>query len=190
MATLAFDYRFGDQGKWEITPSLGILRWNFGVPTRDRADQFAQIFGTLGGGVDTRVWVKPRLALQGSLRASTTPTLIPLGPYTGSDPQRFRGMDSWQLGLATALWFQIGSRVEMSLGAGYSLTPFVDGKGVKNPEHVIAIGSVAYQGLTPTPLFSVQLAEVLRLVAYGGVAIAVPTTFVSGWGTVGIALAL
>lgn len=189
MATLAFDYRFGTFGRYEITPSIGIWNWGFGVPTQDRQDQFAQIFINVGASLDAKVWLKDGIALQLGGRMQSTPTVIPIGPYMGSLPQRYRGLDTWTFGVSASMWLQAGSRVRLSVGLGYAATPVIDGKPAAPAEHTLTVGSVGYDGLTPTPLFAIQTVDFLQVVGYGGFAIQPVAKRASGWGTVGVAFA-
>ena len=191
IGTIAFDYRFGELGRFEIMPSAGVLHWGFGSPSKHPADWYAQIYAVLAAGLDGRFWVASPLAIAFSLRASTAPTLGQIGPAV--DPLasvRKRGTDTWQFGAAAGLTVQLAKRAELSLGLAYSLTPFDEGRIAAPIEHVISIGSVLYGGLVPRPLASVTLTDFLQLVLHAGVAIPSTGRNTTGWGTVGFAFVL
>jgi hypothetical protein len=185
--SLAFSYRFGEQGGLELVPWGGIPGWGLG---------FSSMEGTIveaepGIGLDLRQWLTPRSSLEFGLdfysalrwhsrRENRVVFEIPNGSTPMSDaPQKLRryhgtprwvGPTTWRAGLTAGYTHTLADTVTLHLGAAFLQNVVYKGELPGINDFVLSFGSVQTLGLRSLPLVRIHVTDWFALNAEVAVA--------------------
>ncbi len=127
VGTLAAAYRFGDEGKIEVSLAGGLWQLGFGQPSSHPADTGGSVYAVSGLSVDVRPWlIGTRLALVAGGGAQNITTIAPMRAPGPGEVFRFRGTDTWQVGGYVGVHLRL-SRVQLSLTAFARGNPVYEG---------------------------------------------------------------
>jgi hypothetical protein len=153
----AFAYRFGDPGRWEIVPRLGLTSIGY--------SSIEGIIGTVDAGVAARVWTNSAqsvlAAAYGSSRFEGNPTVGTGAPTT------------WDV--STSLGYLWTVRSTVSLHVGALLEGEFGGSTPLDRPATIVIGSVQSIGYRSLPLVAVHLSQRFSIDAYASWAMNIRT---------------